>query len=74
VANNATIKFRRGLESSGICFKVAVTIVTGRATKEGVLVDTFFLPNGPFHFTLPQKMFTVLRDKIGKNRCQAGEY
>jgi hypothetical protein len=32
-----------------------VTTVTGRATKEGVLVDTFLLTHGPFHFTSTQK-------------------
>ena len=37
-----------------------MTIVTGRATKEGVWENTFFLTYGPFHFTLTSKMFTAL--------------
>jgi hypothetical protein len=55
VANNAVIKVRRGLDSAGSWFKVSVTTVTGRATREGVLVDTFYLANGPFYFIQTQK-------------------
>jgi hypothetical protein len=32
-----------------------VTIVTGRATSEGVLIITSTLPNDPFHFTPASK-------------------